>query len=269
MKQPIGFQLPADPAGEAPGEERRLPRETPAPSVARVYFPQRQMAFSYYNDAFDLRKGDLVYVEGKLAGMLGQVVEVSRTFKIRLADYKRVIGRAQTRLTGEFFHAGAYLLAFDPAALSREAASTWFWPPAPEGEVFASASDGDAFPLEGLAAQFRPEIAARGLDYYREERVRCLCLDGERGWAAVAGSEYYEVEFSCAGGQVSDLVCSCFCAYPCKHEFAALTLLRQLLETVKEEYSPQYARSGYLAAVQKEGFFSFVLRGREEGRLIL
>ena len=147
MKQPIGFQLPADPAGEAPGEERRLPRETPAPSVARVYFPQRQMAFLYYNDAFDLRKGDLVYVEGKLAGMLGQVVEVSRTFKIRLADYKRVIGRAQTRLTGEFFHAGAYLLAFDPAALSREAASTWFWPPAPEGEVFASASDGDAFPF--------------------------------------------------------------------------------------------------------------------------
>ena len=117
----------------------------------------------------------------------------------------------------------------------------------------------------GLGGQMLDLLA----DYYREERVRCLCLDGERGWAAVAGSEYYEVEFSCAGGQVSDLVCSCFCAYPCKHEFAALTLLRQLLETVKEEYSPQYARSGYLAAVQKEAFFSFVLRGREEGRLIL
>lgn len=35
-------------------------------SVVRVYFPARGFACSYYNDKFDLKKGDGVYVDGKL-----------------------------------------------------------------------------------------------------------------------------------------------------------------------------------------------------------
>ena len=34
----------------------------PVPSLVRVYFADRGAEYTYYNDAFDLREGDIVYV---------------------------------------------------------------------------------------------------------------------------------------------------------------------------------------------------------------
>ena len=56
------------------------------------------MTLSYYNDLFDLHRGDLVFVVGKLEGLRGIVVDVSYNFKIKLSDYKRVIAVADTTL---------------------------------------------------------------------------------------------------------------------------------------------------------------------------
>lgn len=95
MKHPIGFcvQGSAPEAVPAPA----APAETAAvPSVVRVFFPECGQAYSYYNDRFDLHDGDLVYVSGKLARQRGQVVAVDYNFRIRLADYERVIGAADT-----------------------------------------------------------------------------------------------------------------------------------------------------------------------------
>ena len=54
----------------------------PRKSVVQVRFPGKGMALSYYNDLFDLKLGDLVYVDGKLEGQLGRVVEINYNFKI-------------------------------------------------------------------------------------------------------------------------------------------------------------------------------------------
>ena len=35
-------------------------------SVVDVFFPDRHLTWSYYNDMFKLKRGDIVYVEGKL-----------------------------------------------------------------------------------------------------------------------------------------------------------------------------------------------------------
>ena len=53
-----------------------LASENTAPkrSVVEVHFPGRGIDLSYYNDKFDLKIGDLVYVDGKLEGKLGRVV---------------------------------------------------------------------------------------------------------------------------------------------------------------------------------------------------
>ena len=56
----------------------------PVPSLVRVYFADRGAEYTYYNDAFDLREGDIVYVEGKLEGVCGQVTGVNRNFRIHL-----------------------------------------------------------------------------------------------------------------------------------------------------------------------------------------
>ena len=78
----------------------------PRRSVVRVQFPQRNMTLAYYNDRFDLHCGDLVYVDGKLEGKRGRVVDVNYNFRINLADYKRVIGVADTNVSGRFTLAG-------------------------------------------------------------------------------------------------------------------------------------------------------------------
>ena len=92
-------------------------QSAPRKSVVRVYFPERDMTCAYYNDAFDLHPGDTVYVEGKLEGLRGRVVEVSYSFKIKLTDYKRVISKADTEVHGEFFMGGSHFIAFDPFAI--------------------------------------------------------------------------------------------------------------------------------------------------------
>ena len=44
------------------------------------------MALTYFNALFDLKDGDRVYVDGKLEGQLGHVVDVSYNFKIKISE---------------------------------------------------------------------------------------------------------------------------------------------------------------------------------------
>lgn len=89
-------------------------------SVVRVYFPARGFACSYYNDKFDLKKGDGVYVDGKLEGLLGFITEVSYCFKIRLSEYKRVIYRVDTEIRGKLYLLGDFFAAFDEDVIPKE-----------------------------------------------------------------------------------------------------------------------------------------------------
>lgn len=89
----------------------------PTRSLVLIHFPARNMTLSYYNDQFDLHCGDLVFVDGKLEGFRGHVVDVCYTFKIKLSDYKRVISVADTKVHGEFHFAGSHFVTFDRSAL--------------------------------------------------------------------------------------------------------------------------------------------------------
>ena len=64
-----------------------------------------------------LHEGDVVYVSGKLAGLLGRVAAVDYNFRIRLADYERVIGAADRNVRGTFYVFGSHMLTLDHGAL--------------------------------------------------------------------------------------------------------------------------------------------------------
>ena len=49
----------------------------PKKSVVKVYFPGSGKKLAYYNDQFDLKRDDMVYVDGALEGHRGCVIEVS------------------------------------------------------------------------------------------------------------------------------------------------------------------------------------------------
>ncbi len=242
----------------------------PVPSVVQVLFPGRGMALAYYNDAFDLHCGDYVYVDGKLEGQRGRVTEVSRRFRIRVSDYKRVIGLVYSEVYGEFFMAGSHFVTVDPSTLPYEKVITWFKAPEKEDVEYASGHDGSSFSLSDLGGMGAgPQIGERGLDYYRENKVVYCSMDGTRGRAIVEGTRPYELEFEYSDGEVRDLICDCFCSYVCKHEVAAMIQLRETLETIEKNYAARYAVGGYFAAVRKSALFAFAVDGRETGSITL
>jgi len=248
------------------------PKETivPRKSVVQVHFPTRNMKLAYYNDQFDLHCGDLVYVDGKLEGLRGRVTEVNYNFKIKVADYKRVIAVVDTAVHGEFFMAGSHFVTFDDEALPREKVALWFRAPQKDDDEIIFGSDDSMFLLDDLKTlKISPSIAERGHEYYMDNRVRYLCVDSGEGYAIVEGSEAYEVEFAYWEGAISNLTCSCFCSYNCKHEFAAMLQLRETLDQIMKHYADKFEDTGYFAAVGKGPLFTFAVDGKETGSFTL
>ena len=242
----------------------------PRKSVVQIYFENRHMTLAYYNDQFDLHRGDIVYVDGKLEGLLGRVTDVNYNFKIKVSDYKRVIAVVDTSVHGEFFLAGSHFVTFDRNALPNSKARTWFKAPANEDDDFVSGSDDTSFSLDNLAGMNVSEsVAERGHEYYIENRIKYISIDGNKGYAIIEGNESYEVEFRYQGGEISELVCSCFCSYNCKHEFAAMLQLRETLELIKKNYADKFENTGYFAAVNKGTLFAFAIDGKDHGSFTL
>ena len=242
----------------------------PRKSVVQVHFAGRNMTLAYYNDQFDLRPGDLVYVDGAFEGLLGRVIEVNYNFKIRLSEYKRVVAVVDTKVSGQFFMAGSHFITFDRDTLPANKVASWYFPPDDEDEEIVSGSDDSHFSLSNLVDfKISNAVAERGRDYYVENKVRYLSHEYGKGYAIVEGSQPYEVEFEYHDSEISELTCSCFCCYNCKHEVAALLQLRETLAMIEEDYLTQYMHTDYFAAINKSTLFAFAIEGRENGSFTL
>ena len=242
----------------------------PRKSVVKIYFPSRNITLAHFNDKFDLHTGDKVYVEGKYEGVPGRVTEVSYNFKIKLADYKKVIALVDTEVKGQFYMAGSHFITFDSSALTAEKVRYWFMAPVNEEDIMVSGCDDSTFSLDNLnEMKVSPAIAERGHKYYMDNRVKYLSIDKNRGYAIVEGSENYEVEFTYTDGQIGNMLCNCYCSGNCKHEFATMLQLKDLLEVIADSYSAEYAASGYFAAMDKATLFATAIAGKEKGSFTL
>ena len=100
-----GFISSQNPAQSAsPLSEAPPAASAPRKSVVQVHFPGWDKGLAYYNDQFDLKPSDRVYVDGKLEGQLGIVTAVNYNFKIKLSEYKRVIALVDTDVHREILH---------------------------------------------------------------------------------------------------------------------------------------------------------------------
>lgn len=234
-------------------------------SVVDVYFADRDLTCTYFNDMFNLEIGDFVYVEGKLEGKRGRVVDINYNFKIKLSDYKRVIGVADTCVAGEFHQAGSHFVTTDSNALPYKKVLTWFKAPVSDEEEYVSSSSDENFNLSELGKMnIKPENAECGHEYYMENRVIYIELNAGKGKAIVAGHHNYEVEFNYDNENISGLVCNCYCAGNCKHEFATMLQLRDIINVIKKQY-PHVDHNNYVVAISKVKFFEFVIDGKDSG----
>ncbi len=238
----------------------------PKKSLVQIAFPGRGMNLTYFNEQFDLHKGDLVYVDGKLEGITGRVVDVHYNFKIKVSDYQKVIAVVDRSFNGELLIGGSHFMTFDRDILPVSKISRWFLPPAKEGE-YVIGTDGESFYLDDLSTiKISSQIAQRGYDYYCENRVAYLCVDGETGYAVVTGTKNYEVEFTYRDGEISALTCTCPCGYNCKHEFAVVLQLRETLGLARKHYSAQFDGS-YFAAISKDALFTYAVGAMTTGKV--
>lgn len=272
MKFKIGFSAETNNQNEetviSNDDNRHLSTVAPRRSVVEIFFPDRNITCSYYNDLFDLKNGNLVYVDGKLEGLKGRVVNISYTFKIKLSDYKRVIGVADTQVVGELHQAGSHLVTFDRNSLNYSKVITWFKAPQDEEEILVG-DDGEPFNIRDLGQMKVSEgVANRGHEYYIDNHVAYIELDKGKGRAIVLGSVPYEVEFKYDNGQISGLVCGCYCTGNCKHGFATMLQLRETLDIIAENH-PDADLNGFVAIVSKSAFFEFAFEGKGTGTLTL
>ncbi len=242
--------------------------KTPVKSVVQVYFADRNTKLAYFNDRFELCLGDIVYVDGKLEGLRGQVVDISHNFRIKLSDYKRIIGKADTDVKGRLYFSSMYFAAFDPDVIPYEKVVTWYKAPDKEDDEYISGRDETSFELENFKGmKIGKDIIERGRDYYIENRVCYICMDGTRGRAIVKGTKAYEVEFNFEDGKISNLICDCFCSYTCKHEYAAMLQLKEILDMLKKDFSDH--ANGYWAVITMEEFCNTVMTRKKLGSFVM
>ncbi len=237
-------------------------------SLVKVYFNERDAAYTYYNDQFDLKCGDRVWVDGKLEGVCGIVTEISYNFKIKLSDYKKVIGVADTAVCGEFRFLGPYFISRDDSAPFSKI-RTWFLPPENSEDEYITVKDGTGIDIHHLAnLVIDDKTAEKGAAYFEENRVAYLELDRGKGTAIVIGSHPYTVEFDYRNGEISGMTCDCFCTGNCKHIFAVILTLRNMINFCEANY-PDVDFSGYFCAIRKAEFLQFAVDSRSTGSFIL
>ncbi len=269
MKYPIGFKGNVTVAKEQyEVKDVILTDVAPKKSVVQVYFKENNMTFAYFNDMFDLKVGDMVFVEGKFEGLRGRVVSVNYSFKIKLSDYKKVISVISTDVRGEMYLTGSHIYSFNPNVMPYEQIASWFIPPIAETEEYETGNDEDGFSIDNLSEfDITSEKAEKGNDYYMQNKVVYLCVENSHGRAIVEGSEVYEVEFDINNRIITNLICSCYCTDNCKHEFATMLQLRECLDEIERKYSNLC--EGYFSALSKEKFIRFVIGNKAEGKLTL
>ena len=67
------------------------PKQEEVQSLVQVKFPSMSKPLTYYNGSFDLKVGDIVYVDGKLEGQRGTVVDIEYNFKIKIHQFQTVV----------------------------------------------------------------------------------------------------------------------------------------------------------------------------------
>ncbi len=271
MSNIIGFKPPKEsitdrPANSSNGGDKNT---TGRKSLVRVWFENRSFECTYYNDEFDLRVGDIVFVEGKCEGERGRVTDVSYSFKIKLSDYKRVIAVADTDVRGELSMLEEHLVSFDRSVMPYSKVYSWFAPPIDEQDVVES-DDDTAFLLEDMKGfKVSSLIADRGADYYSRNRVVYLSVDNTSGKAIVQGGRPYTVEFSYQNGEIKNIRCDCYCVGACKHEVATMLQLRDIIRELENSHSTELSDSNYFSAIYKPTFFTHAISTKSGTKLTL
>lgn len=202
----------------------------PVRSLVSINFERMNHALTYYNDQFDLKPGDRVFVTGKLEGEIGIVESVTTKFRIKLADYQKVISLAQTPIHGTYSPKGNVMRSYDPDALSPDEFRKWILPPVmtdDDSQEEILYGDGYEIPLEDprTADGVDPAVFDRAIDLCRSGKVGYISVRNGEGKAFVRGTRWYEIDFTLRNNMLREAYCECPYAGLCKHLLAVSVII--------------------------------------------
>ena len=235
--------------------------------LAEVRFDNARETGTFIVEHMELYEGDLVYVTGPMQEKVGTVIDVTYHCKIRPSKYERVVAKIDTDLYGEFIPLEHLWVTFDRDCMDKDKMRLWFLSPLTDGECMDSCGF-IPFALHNLDNFKISDIRAeRGESYYEEHRVVYICLDKGKGYAIVQGSEYYEVTFTYIDDKIHDILCNCYCEGHCKHEYAVLLQLQDLLGDWAVNFDENYAKQEYFAAIDQTVAWNMSI-SRKYGKII-
>ena len=263
MERLIGFMARNDAKTETSAVSAAVRTNTPVKSLVKIRFENRSMPLAYYNDRFDLKEGDVVYVSGKLAGEPGVVVSVTTKFRIHTSDYERVLSLLNLTIHGSFTRVRDKMVSFDQIAITPEQFGCWVTPPEDPKEGEEDEEEDEVISGEGYTIDINniedceditSAIAERAVNYCSEGRVRYLCVQDGVGRAYVEGTKWYRVDFHFNDGIMTDIYCDCPYSDLCKHEVAVAITLRMLFK------QPQFQNAGDFMALDRQVFWQLASR---------
>ena len=209
---------------------RTVTVKTPVRSLVSISFDRMNHPLTYYNDQFDLKPGDRVFVTGKLEGEIGLVESVTTKFRVRISDYQKVISLAQTPIHGVYAPKGNMMLSYTADALMPEDFRKWVLPPheaEEQSEDDVVFGDGYEIPLEdpSTAEGVDPAVFDRAIDICRSGRIGYVSVRNGEGKAFIRGSRWYELDFTLNGSMIQEAYCECPYAGLCKHLLAVGVIL--------------------------------------------
>lgn len=213
-------------------------KEQPVRSVVTVHFINGR-EYPYYNDMFDLKVGDIVYVDGKLAGIPGRVTEVTTKFKVSLDFYKRVLSKLNLDFHGEFKNTACFVACTDPDVLDIEQVKSWYFPPREEKEEFFI-GDGYTVPLDNMldCEDSDGDEFDDAIDIFNERKVKFVTVKNGKGYAIVKRNKPHLVEFEYKNGVISNLLCDCIKPGLCDHSLAVCIAMDILIKNRIDKENP-------------------------------
>jgi len=231
--------------------------EKPVISLVKVRFEDDKV-LDYYNDRFDLHEGDRVFVEGSMEGKIGEVVSVSRKFRINLNNYKRVIAHPTISFEGKFTRISDKMVCTGKCLPTPEMMRSWIKCGGEECEIVTGEPFEATLDDFLTGADITEEIFGRAIEYCQQGRVVYLRVENGVGTAFVRGTSWYEINFRISGDNVSDISCNCPYPYFCKHSVAVLITLRMMLAT------ESIAKAETFTAIDRGYFWDTLAAGCEE-----
>ncbi len=232
----IGFNIKNEKEIEATAPKYEPKEEAPIRSVATVRF-QDGREYPYYNDKFNLKVGDNVFVDGKLYGKLGVVVGVTTKFKISRNIYKDVIAKLDFNISASFKKCNDYMIAKGNNIISKEQLLTWFVPPVmDENEYEYEYAESDEFILgDGYSSKIGEiecdnDTAFEAIKALENGKLKAVLVNNGVGIAVVQSHKTHIVDFELDGNEIKNIYCDCIDPNFCKHSAELCILLSSFVE---------------------------------------